>query len=305
MPPSTTLTRALLSIAEPRRADRSVAGGDRARDRTGGAARRAGRLLGAAERRRGADAAVATEPFGSIFHIVSTERGGGPLHFWLVHLTLEWPGGLIGLRVPSMVFFAATLPAVALIALELAGDCGRGGDRAADGDRAARDLVLDLRPAARDAALSGSSGGRGSGCARRGSVAGGDWIVGRRGARLVGVRPSDRAGVLADRVRGGARLAPESAAGGRPRGVAGRGRARRHVRAVLRLRRSHVLSDRYGVGGGRAAGRTFTGNPVWVDAVHVVAPGRHDLNWLSAPALAGLAVLARDAPVAGRGRARR
>ena len=45
---------------------------------------------------------IATEPFGSIFHIVSTERGGGPLHFWLVHLTLQWPGGLAGLRVPSM-----------------------------------------------------------------------------------------------------------------------------------------------------------------------------------------------------------
>src|SRR5438874_9773267 len=64
---------------------------------------------------------VATEPFGSIFHIVSSERGGGPVHFWLEHLTRHWPGGLLGLRGPSMVFFAATLPAIALIALELAG----------------------------------------------------------------------------------------------------------------------------------------------------------------------------------------
>jgi len=63
---------------------------------------------------------IATESLGSIFHIVSTERGGGPLHFWLIHLTLQWPGGLVGLRVPSIVFFAATLPAVSLIALELA-----------------------------------------------------------------------------------------------------------------------------------------------------------------------------------------
>src|SRR5438105_2764305 len=64
---------------------------------------------------------VATGPFHSIFHIVSSQRGGGPLHFWLEHLTHRWPGGLVGLRVPSMLFFAATLPAVALIALELAG----------------------------------------------------------------------------------------------------------------------------------------------------------------------------------------
>src|SRR5262249_54711122 len=63
---------------------------------------------------------IATEPFGSIFHIVSTERGGGPLHFWLIHLTLQWPRGLRRPPVPSIAFFAAALPAVALIALELA-----------------------------------------------------------------------------------------------------------------------------------------------------------------------------------------
>src|SRR5438270_12974033 len=27
---------------------------------------------------------IARESLGSIFHIVSTQRGGGPLHFWLV-----------------------------------------------------------------------------------------------------------------------------------------------------------------------------------------------------------------------------
>ena len=57
------------------------------------------------------------------------------------------------------------------------------------------------------------------------------------------------------------------------------------------LKTLHVLSDRYGVGAGAQQGRTFTGNPVWVDALHFVAPGRHDLNWLSVFALAGLAVL--------------
>ncbi len=53
-----------------------------------------------------------------------------------------------------------------------------------------------------------------------------------------------------------------------------------------------VLGDRYALGSGGQSGRTFTGNPVWVDAVHAVAPMHHDLNWLSAPALAGLVVLA-------------
>ena len=28
--------------------------------------------------------------FGSILHIVSSERGGGPLHFWLEHIVLGW-----------------------------------------------------------------------------------------------------------------------------------------------------------------------------------------------------------------------
>ena len=35
----------------------------------------------------------------------------------------------------------------------------------------------------------------------------------------------------------------------------------------------HVLSDRYGVGGSGQSGRTFSGRPVWEDALHFVAPG--------------------------------
>src|SRR5436190_1468865 len=63
---------------------------------------------------------IARGAFGSIFGIVRG-RGGGPLHFWLEHLTTAWPGGLAGLRVPSIVFMLVALPAVALIAEELAG----------------------------------------------------------------------------------------------------------------------------------------------------------------------------------------
>ena len=58
---------------------------------------------------------IAREAFGSIFGTVRG-RGGGPLHFWLEHVTTAWPGGLTGLRVPSIVFSLAALPAVALIA---------------------------------------------------------------------------------------------------------------------------------------------------------------------------------------------
>lgn len=55
----------------------------------------------------------------------------------------------------------------------------------------------------------------------------------------------------------------------------------------------HVLSDRYGVAaGGAAGGRTFTGNPVWEDAIHFLAPGAHVVNWFTVLAVAGAVALA-------------
>ena len=59
-----------------------------------------------------------------MFHIVSTERGGGPVHFWLEHFLQGWWPGLEALRVPSLLFACLALPAVALIARELVGDEG-------------------------------------------------------------------------------------------------------------------------------------------------------------------------------------
>jgi hypothetical protein len=53
---------------------------------------------------------------------VFVERGGAPVFFLVEHLTLQWPGGIEGLRVPSVLFFLAALPAAALVAGEL---CGR------------------------------------------------------------------------------------------------------------------------------------------------------------------------------------
>jgi hypothetical protein len=53
----------------------------------------------------------------------------------------------------------------------------------------------------------------------------------------------------------------------------------------------HVLNDRYGVGTGRKGTRTFSGRPVWSDALHFVAPGANDLNWFTALAAVGVVVL--------------
>src|SRR6476646_12031059 len=59
--------------------------------------------------------------FANVFHIVSTTRGGGPLHFWLEHFLLGWWPGLPALRVPSLVFLCLALPAVALVVRRLLG----------------------------------------------------------------------------------------------------------------------------------------------------------------------------------------
>src|SRR5438309_1208113 len=60
--------------------------------------------------------------FANVFDIVSTKRGGGPLHFWLEHFLLGWWPSLGSLRIPSLVFICLALPAVALIVRRLAGD---------------------------------------------------------------------------------------------------------------------------------------------------------------------------------------
>jgi hypothetical protein len=53
----------------------------------------------------------------------------------------------------------------------------------------------------------------------------------------------------------------------------------------------HVLSDRYGVGSTGTAGRTFSGRPVWEDALRFLAPGRHDVNYFTVLAAVGVAAL--------------
>jgi hypothetical protein len=232
---------------------------------------------------------VATEPLGSIFHIVSTERGGGPLHFWLEHLTLQWPGGLVGLRGPSMVFFAATLPAVALIGLEVAGALAA----------AAAVLLTATAPLA----ISYSTFGRphalllawiawgtvlGLRAARSGRRR--DWVL--AGAVLgssVFVHPT--APVYALTAFAAVLVYTPRA----PRAVVREAWPGALALAVTFLPYSattiHALGERFGLRVGAKRGRTFTGNPVWEDALHAVAPTPHVLNWFSVAALGGLAAL--------------
>ncbi|TMK69068.1 MAG: hypothetical protein E6G50_13540 [Actinobacteria bacterium] len=60
---------------------------------------------------------------GSLTHVVSTvvtERGGAPLHFVLAWLVVHLGGGLTALRVVSLVFAVASVPAIAILCSQLA-----------------------------------------------------------------------------------------------------------------------------------------------------------------------------------------
>ena len=64
---------------------------------------------------------IAPRSFGAIVERVFVEKGGAPVHFFVEHAALAWPGGIEGLRVPSLLFFVAALPGAALLARELVG----------------------------------------------------------------------------------------------------------------------------------------------------------------------------------------
>src|SRR5581483_2549721 len=231
---------------------------------------------------------VGTEPFGAIFHIVSSERGGGPLHFWLEHFALQWPGGLVGLRGPSLIFFLAALPAVALVAREL------GGEGAA--------AVAVLLTAAAPLAISTATFGRPHtmlffwlewgtwlglrAVRRRGWI---DWTL--AGAVLgssVFIHPTAPvysltafAAVLVSAPRRPLELGREAWPGAAALLV---------TFAPYYATTVHVLSERYGIGGG-VRGRTFSGRAVWHDALQALAPGRHQAWPALGLAVGGLAVL--------------
>ena len=225
---------------------------------------------------------IARESFGSIFDIVRG-RGGGPFHFWLEHLTMGRPGGLAGLRIPSIVFMLAALAAVALIAEELAGRV----------EAAASVLLLASAPLA----ISYSSFGRPHSMLLA-------WIT---WGTLLGLRAAHRTDtklwIAAGAVLGSSIFVHPTAP---LYAVTAFGTAVVYARRPLRAwpgaialavtlipyyaATAHALSNRYGVGGG-VRGRTFTGNPVWKDAVFFVAPGGGVVNWFTAAAALGLVVL--------------
>jgi hypothetical protein len=227
--------------------------------------------------------------FRHVFHIVSTQRGGGPLHFWLEHFLQGWWPGLESLRVPSIVFACLALPAVALIARELIGDKGAAGVVLltavapipilyATFGRPHTLLFAWLQWATVLALKAGRDGSRRW------------WIA--AGAVLglsVFVHPTAPLYALTA-FAAVAVYVPRS-----PRTVlreAWPGAVALFVAFVpYYLRTVHVLNDRYAVGSGKPGSRTFTGRPVWEDALHFVAPGKHDLNYFTVLALLGVGTL--------------
>jgi hypothetical protein len=233
---------------------------------------------------------VADFSFRNVFHIVSTERGGGPLHFWLEHVLLGWWPGLPALRVPSLIFLCLALPAVALIVRRLL----------CDEEAAAVVLLTAVSPIP----LSYATFGRphtllfawlmwatvlALRAARTGSR--GLWVA--AGAALgltVLIHPT--APLYAMTAFGVALVyAPRP-----PRALAREawpGLVALFVTSLpYYVKTLHVLGDRYGVGTARRGERTFSGRPVWEDALHFLAPGGHDLNYFTALAIVGVVALA-------------
>jgi hypothetical protein len=227
--------------------------------------------------------------FAHVFDIVSTKRGGGPLHFWLEHFLLGWWPGLGSLRIPSLLFICLGLPAVALIARRLVGDEASAG-------------VVLLTAASPIPVLYATFG--------RPHTLLFAWLMWSTLLALKAAESGDRrlwaaAGAvlgLSVFVHPTAPLYAGTAL------IATLLYAPRPPRAVLRqawpgvltftltfapyyLRTLHVLGDRYGVSSGSARGRTFSGQPVWEDARHFIAPSAHNVNYFSVLAAIGLVAL--------------
>jgi hypothetical protein len=229
--------------------------------------------------------------FRHIFHIVSTQRGGGPIHFWLEHFLLDWWPGIAALRVPSLVFSCLALPAVALIVRRLTRD---------DLPAAAVVVLTALSPIPVMYATFG-----------RPHTLLFAWLMWATVVALAAADTGDRrlwvaAGALLGLtvfVHPTAPLYALTAFGAAWLYAPGRVREKARVAwpgAVALLvtfvpyyvKTLHVLSDRYGVGGKNGqSGRTFSGRPVWEDALHFVAPGRHNVNYFTALAALGVLVL--------------
>jgi hypothetical protein len=64
---------------------------------------------------------VGSKPLGEMLDVVLERRGGAPLHFLLVHLATLGSPSLTAVRLISVVFTVASIPAVAVLASRLAG----------------------------------------------------------------------------------------------------------------------------------------------------------------------------------------
>jgi hypothetical protein len=227
--------------------------------------------------------------FWNVFDIVSTKRGGGPAHFWLEHFLLGWWPSLASLRIPSLVFICLALPAVALIARRLLGDEASAG-------------VVILTAASPIPVLYATFG--------RPHTLLFAWLM---WSTLLALEAAERGNrrlwAAAGAVLGlSVFVHPTAPLYAGTALIAALLYAPRPPRAVLReawpglaafaltfgpyyVRTLHVLGDRYGVSSGAATGRTFSGRPVWEDALHFIAPGAGDINYFTVLAAVGLVAL--------------
>ncbi len=216
---------------------------------------------------------VAGHSFSSILDIVSNKRGGGPLHFWLVHVTLSTFHGLIGLRGPSLAFFVLALPAAALVARELADEWAAVGAV----------ILLATSPLG----MSYASFGRPHTMLLA-------WLLWSTVLALRAVRLGGRVrfGIAGAALGTSIFVHPTAPLYALSAGLAAVIVSPLPWRTLLRdgwvgvvtcfvgfvpyeIKTAHVLGERYGISAGAQHGRTFTRLPVWHDALATIAPGRH------------------------------
>ena len=236
---------------------------------------------------------IAPHSFAAIVDAVFGERGGGPAHFLLTHATLEWPGGLLGLRLPSLLALVAALPAAAILGVELVGRT----------EAAIAVVALGAAPLAVAYATFGRP--------HTLFLAAVLWatVAALRAARLGGARRWILAGVLLGVLPYVHPTAPLYAATafagalvwarGPVRAVA-RGAASGAVAAVVValpyfLHALDVLGERYGLAAGNEP-RTYTGRSVMAEAVAAVAPAPYLVNTFTVLAAVGLIAIARSRP---------
>ncbi len=212
------------------------------------------------------------------------------MHFWLEHFLLGWWPGLPALRLPSLVFLCLASPAVALIVRRLLDD-------------EVASAVVVLTAVSPIPILYATFG--------RPHTLLFAWLM---WATVLALKAADdedrRLWVAAGAMLGlsvflhpTAPLYAVTAFGATA--VYAPGSVRHRVRLIwpgavallvtfvpYYVKTLHVLDDRYGVGAsGGKAGRTFSGNPVWEDALHFVAPGQHNVNYFTVLAAVGVVAL--------------